>query len=89
LAPRKHIQRLNSRQQIDRRIQPQPNARRLISIATNKCRAAKATAGRSAQLAGDASALFHGRPEKKSLNIRAVEHPSLVAGPVFKTGEGR
>jgi len=32
---------------------------------------------------------FSGRLERKSLDIRAVEHPSLVAGPVFKTGEVR
>ncbi len=33
--------------------------------------------------------LFGGRPEKKPLEIRAVGQPSLVAGPVFKTGEGQ
>ncbi len=33
--------------------------------------------------------VFGGRPQKKSLDIRAVGQPSLVAGPVFKTGEGQ
>ena len=33
--------------------------------------------------------LLGGPPLGKSLNIRAVEQPSLVAGPVFKTGEGQ
>ncbi len=35
------------------------------------------------------AALFGGRSEIFPLDIRAVEHPSLVAGPVFKTGEVR
>lgn len=39
---------------------------------------------------GDARhGLFGGPPWKKLLDIRTVEHPSLVAGPVFKTGEVR
>ena len=36
-----------------------------------------------------AAPTFSGRLEKKSLDIRAVGQPSLVAGPVFKTGEGQ
>lgn len=35
------------------------------------------------------SALFAGRGKSLPLSVRAVEQPSLVAGPVFKTGEGR
>ena len=81
-------------------IQPQPNARWLISISKPlsgglpRDRKMNKQIGQSAseslRTARDLpSALFHGRLEKKSLNIRAVEQPSLVAGPVFKTGEGR